>query len=134
MIGCATKDWPSIVSLIGPEQPSVRPTMTAKQKALYLHHRDTANLMTSKSLPVFWVLDLEDETGFELAAAVQDPARTAEARDLTSAQGSIPALTAATSLESANKTLATLWSRPPLSEGRYMAVVSDGSMTVLALR
>jgi hypothetical protein len=59
--------------------------MTAKQKALYLHHRDTANLMTSKSLPVFWVLDLEDETGFELAAAVQDPARNAEARDLTSA-------------------------------------------------
>jgi hypothetical protein len=43
-------------------------------------------------------------------------------------------MTAATSLDSANNTLAALWSRPPLPEGRYMAVVSDGSMTVLALR
>ena len=108
--------------------------MTEKQKALYVHHLETAKLMTTKASPVFWVLDLEDETGFELAAAVQDPVRNADARDLTRAQGSIPAMTAAAALDSANKTLGALWSRPPLPEGRYMAIVSDGSLTVLALR
>ena len=108
--------------------------MTEKQKALYLHHLDTAKLMTTTATPVFWVLDLEDETGFELASTLQDPSRIAEARNLTSAQGSIPAMTAATTLESANKTLAALWSRPPMPKGRYMAVVSDGSLTVLAIR
>ena len=108
--------------------------MTEKQKALYAHHLDTAKLMTTTASPVFWVLDLEDETGFELAAAVQDPVRNAAARDITLAQGSIPAMTAATTLDSANKTLAALWSRPPMPEGRYMAIVSDGSLTVLAIR
>ena len=110
--------------------------MTPRQSALLKYHLDTARLLTSDREPVFWVLDLEDSEGFAMACGLGngDKARVRDARDSIRSTDCIPAQTAITSLESANRCFQFGWNIPPLAAGKkYMAVVSDGSLTVAAI-
>ena len=110
--------------------------MTSRQSALLKYHLDTARLLTNDREPVFWVLDLEDSEGFAMACGLENgnKSRVRDARDSIRSTDCIPAQTAITPLESANQFLWFGWNLPPLPAGKkYMAVVSDGSLTVAGI-
>lgn len=91
--------------------------------------------MASASEPIFWVLDLEDPQGLAIAlASGQEEARLHDAIASIRATGCIPALTVVTSLEMGNRMLAMGWQVKPLAKNRrYLAIVSDGRLSVAIL-
>ena len=122
--------------------------MTPRQTALFKYHMDTAKLLASKQEPVFWVLDLEDPIGFEMAVAIEarptgsDPvrigstgnARLLDAKNSILSTDCIPASTAITTLDMANHVLNDGWKSGPLPVGvRFMALVSEGRIAVCQL-
>lgn len=108
--------------------------MTKRQKLLLDYHLDIANLAANPEYPVFFVLDLEDDDGFALAESMfRDRERVIKAKNAISSTNCIPALTAVMKLDDANRLL-DWWNKDNLPpKNRYIAIVSDDSITVCGI-
>jgi hypothetical protein len=102
--------------------------MNKRQLSLIEYHRDVASFAVTPVQPVFVILDLEDEAGFEIASTMQ--ANCADKRDSIKASGSIPAFTLLLSIPDANRLIENGWPQmkrisPPPTGMIPMLVISD---------
>lgn len=102
--------------------------MTHRQLVLIDYHRDVASFAITPAHPVFVVLDLEDEAGFEIASSMQPNCE--HNRDSIKASGSIPAFTLILSIPDANWLIEHGWPQmkrisPPPPGMIPMLVISD---------
>ena len=81
--------------------------MTERQLAFLKYHQDVASFGTSSKAPVFVILDLEDESGFEIAQHYLP--NCANNRDSIKASGAYPAYTLAMPVDAANGLIAHGW-------------------------
>ena len=81
--------------------------MNSHQRKLLSYHADLASFATSKSHPVFVILDLTDHDAFKIAN--QFLANAADRRDATIATGEIPAYTLCLSVQDANRLISSGW-------------------------
>lgn len=101
---------------------------------LHDYHDNIARTMTSPDAPFLWVFDLTDPAGFDLAvSAGSDPATLRDRRDATLETECIPSMNVGLGYAASIALLASFGQEAVPSGPHYLAVVSEGYITVREL-